>query len=103
MSIALFFLLLWLIAVIANLFSWMRALSWEAQPPPRFFHRPPFLSDRVLRPVAATVLVLLVIAYLLKPRDPSVSQILFQLPSWIMMVGLTLLCCYSIWRRHNTV
>ena len=101
MSASRLLVLLWLAAMVANLVSWLRSLSWEAQPPARFLYRPSILTDRAVRFVAAAVFLLLFLAYALKARYPVALQVVWQLPSWIMITGLPVLCCFSIWRRHT--
>jgi hypothetical protein len=77
----------------------MHSLSWETQPP--FFYAPKFASLTALRWTMVAVVAIPVILYGsgLLPSDflGFASNIVF----FVIFLGVTTLCCYSVWRRHT--
>jgi hypothetical protein len=87
-----------LVAVLANLVSWMHYLSWQSQPP--FFYAPKFASLSTLRWLAVALISLSAIPYFLGAVSLPVAGLALSVCQSILLLGVTALCCYSIWRRH---
>jgi len=92
-------LLICLSAVVANLLSWMHCLSWEAQPP--FFYAPKFASLTALRWTMVGIVAIPVILYGLGLLPSDFLGLTSNIVFVIVFLGVTALCCYSVWRRHT--
>jgi hypothetical protein len=92
-------LLICLAAVVANLLSWMHGLSWDAQPP--FFYTPKFTSLTALRWTMVGVAAIPPILYALGLLPPAFFGLTLNILFSVIFLGVTTLCCYSLWRRHT--
>ena len=92
-------LLICLVAVLANLLSWMHGLSWEAQPP--FFYTPKFAGLTALRWTMVAIAAIPVILYFLGLLPPAFLGLASNVVFSVIFFGVAGLCCYSLWPRHT--
>jgi hypothetical protein len=92
-------LLICLAALVANLLSWMRSLSWETQPP--FFYAPKFASLTRLRWTKVAIVAIPLILYGLGLLPPDFLGLASNVVFFVIFIGVTTLCCSSICRRHS--
>jgi hypothetical protein len=80
------------------LLSWMHCLSWETQPP--FFYTPKFTTLTRLRWTMVAIAIIPVILYGLGLLPTDFLGVASDITFYLIFLGVTVLCCYSVWRRH---
>jgi len=77
----------------------MHYLSWETQPP--FLYVPKFPSLSALRWLAIAVISIPAMAYFSNAVSLPIAALALNVCESNLLLGVTALCCYSIWRRHT--
>jgi hypothetical protein len=78
----------------------MHYQSWKTQPP--FFYAPKFASLSTLQWLAIALICIPAIAYFSNAVSLPIAAVALNVCQSIGLLGVTALCCYSIWRRHTT-